>query len=327
LFRSFTLKYNLSISGNLRLASCNKKEEAGMYDVIIVGGGPAGLSAALLLGRCRRKVIVFDNGKPRNRWSKAMNGFISRDCISPKNFLDLARKDVLKYGVTILDKTIVTARRTKHNFKIEDEDGTVYESHKLLLANGLCDRVPVINGIDELYGISVHHCPYCDGWEQQNKILAAYGRDRSGIGLALSLKTWSDKVLLVTHGTQKLSSGDRALLKRNNIAVYTQDINCLKGKKGHLPEIIFEDGSSIACDALFFNTGSYQQTELGKQLGVNFTVKGVVKTGKVQQTNIEGLYVAGDAAKDMQLVIVAAAEGTKAGVAINMRLQKEFDRA
>ena len=297
-----------------------------MYDVIIVGGGPAGLSAAMFLARCRRKVIIFDNGRPRNQWSKSMNGFITRDCIDPKDFIKKARKDVLKYGVTMLDKTILKASRNKNKFKVVDEDGTEYESHKMLLATGLCDRVPVINGIDELYGISVHHCPYCDGWESRDKKLAAYGRDRDGIGLALSLKTWSDDVVLVTHGTKKLTAADKRLLTKNNIEIYTQDIHRLKGKNGHLHEIIFEDGTSIPCQALFFSTGSYQHSEIGKQLGANFTVKGVIKTGKVQQTNIEGFYVAGDAAKDMQLVIVAAAEGTKAAVAINIRLQKELDR-
>ncbi|MDX5346533.1 MAG: NAD(P)/FAD-dependent oxidoreductase [Hymenobacteraceae bacterium] len=294
-----------------------------LYDVIIVGGGPAGLSAAMLLGRCRRKVLLFDRGKQRNRWSDAMNGFITRDGIAPKEFLNITRNELTKYDITLLDKKVEDIGHDKNNFKVTDKEGNVYESRKLLLATGLRDKLPKIEGIEEFYGKSIHHCPYCDGWESQDKKLAAYGKNRDGIGLALSLKTWSPDVVLLTDGTNRLSKKDMAKLQLHNITVCTNAITRLEGEGGKLHRIIFSNSEVMERDAIFFSTGTEQQSHLPRQLGCEFTSKGVIRTKGLQHTNQKGLYVAGDAARDVQLVIVAAAEGTRAGVAINMELQEE----
>ncbi len=295
-----------------------------MYDVIIVGGGPAGTSAAMLLGRCLRHVLLFDSGKSRNRWSNSMNGFISRDGTNPVEFIQMARQELGKYKVEVKNKVVTNVRRVENYFEVEDQDEQCYLARKVLLATGLKDRVPEIPGIEEKYGKSVHHCPYCDGWESRNKALGAYGLGRDAVGLSLSLRTWSSDVTLYTNGTRKLRREDTALLERNEIKICTAPIERLAGEGSSLAEIILQGGRSLKCEALFFATGSEQQCSLAKTLGCDFTSKGVVKTYQHQQTNIPGLYVAGDAARDMQLVIVAAAEGTKAGVMINKELQEEF---
>ncbi|WP_202923656.1 NAD(P)/FAD-dependent oxidoreductase [Pontibacter fetidus] len=294
-----------------------------MYDVIIIGGGPAGLNAAMLLGRSRRKVIVFDNGKHRNRWAVHMNGFLGCDGMDPREFIRIGREEVEKYGVEIQYKVIVSATHTKGHFVVNDDEGTMYKAKKLLLATGLKDKLPEIDGIEAFYGKSVYHCQYCDGWESRGKALAVYGRNRDGIGQALAMKTWSSNVTLFTDGTNKISRLDMELLQRNDVKICTDKITGLEGTEGILEHIILANGEKRAHQAMFFSTGSSQQCDLGEQLGCEFTNKGVIKTRRQQKSNIPGLYVAGDAARDMQLVIVAAAEGAKAGVAINMELQRE----
>ncbi|MCC9135817.1 NAD(P)/FAD-dependent oxidoreductase [Pontibacter silvestris] len=294
-----------------------------MYDVIIIGGGPAGLNAAMLLGRSRRKVLVFDSGEPRNRWAKTMNGFLSSDGVNPQEFIQKGREELKKYGVEMLFKKVDSATYSKGQFVVDDEEGTVYHSRKLLLATGLKDNLPQLDGLEPLYGKSIHHCPYCDGWESRDKAIAVYGQERRGIGQALAMKTWSDSVTLFTDGTNSLNRADRELLQRNGVDICTTAIDRLEGEEGMLQHIVLKNGERREQQAMFFSLGTKQQSDLGEQLGCEFTSKGVIKTRRLQQSNIPGLYVAGDAARDMQLVIVAAAEGAKAGVSINMELQKE----
>lgn len=281
------------------------------------------MNAAMLLGRSRRKVVVFDTGEPRNRWSQSMNGFLSSDGMNPRDFIQKGRAELAKYKVELLDKKVASATYSKGQFVVNDADGAVYHARKLLLATGLKDKVPELEGIEPLYGKSVHHCQYCDGWESQDKAIAVYGKDRNGVGQSLAMKTWSDQVTLYTDGTKKLTQKDYELLQRNGVEVCTKAIARLEAEGSALQYIVLKDGERRAQQAMFFATTCNQQSDLGEQLGCEFTTRGVIKTRRQQKTNIPGLYVAGDADRDVQLVIVAAAEGAKAGVAINKELQQE----
>lgn len=293
-----------------------------LYDVIIIGGGPAGLSAALILGRCLRSVVVFDSGKPRNLKSKELHGFLSRDGMNPLELLRISKEQLQNYKVDFNPVEIVRAQSFETNFEVEDANGHKYYAKKLLIATGIIDEIPDLNGIDKLYGSSVFHCPYCDGYEVRFKPLAAYGQGKSGAGLALALTNWSDDVVLCTNG-KTLTDAEYEMLKLKDIPIVNNKIDRLEGDGGLLKRIVFVDGSYLERSALFFTTDQYQRSNIAAQLGCQFTNKGIIKAGKFQNSSVSGVYVAGDAARDMQLVMIAAADGAKAAVIINKALQKE----
>ncbi len=296
-----------------------------LYDVIIIGGGPAGLNAAVVLGRCRRKVVLFDTGKPRNHKSAGMHNYLTRDDILPRDFIHIAHDEIKKYHIEFYHTEILNAIKNEDgNFMIKDWKGNVYHSKKLLIATGLVDKLPNVEGFEDFYGKSIFHCPYCDGWEMRDKKIGVYARIKNGFDLALSLKTWSFHVTLFTDGKYYLKKNEKKILIEQHIPVITTPVQKLVGEDGMLRRIIFKNEKSQLCDAIFFANGFSQHCELIKELGCKMSTKNCsVITNKKQQTNISGLYVAGDAARDMHFVIVAAAEGAKAAVMINKELQKE----
>lgn len=294
-------------------------------DVVIVGGGPAGLSAALMLGRCRRSVLVCDTGQPRNRASHAMHGFLTRDGINPAEFLEIARAELAQYDtVELRHVEVVAAECTPDaHFDVTLAGGDRVRSRKLLIATGVSDNVPDIPGIAELYGRSVFHCPYCDGWEVRDQPIAIYGRGHRGEGLSLELTPWSRDLVLCTDGPSEIDADALARLERNGIAVREQRIACLEGTNGILERLVFEGGEALDRRAMFFTTGQSQQSELATSLGCEINEKGTVRTGKYEATHLHGLFVAGDASRAVQWVIVAASEGAEAAFAINTDLIKE----
>ena len=293
-----------------------------MFDVVVVGGGPAGLSAALMLGRCRRRVLVLDLGQPRNRHSHALHGYLSRDGIAPAAFIELGRAELPAYGVELRPIGVTGATLVDDHYRVSLGDGREEDARYLLIATGVIDDLPAIPGFDDCYGRSIFHCPYCDGWERRDRSLAAFGRGADVAGLALGLETWSRDIVVCTHGAP-LERRLRDRLGRNGIRIRTEPIARIEHDAGALTRVVFTSGEPLPRDALFFATGQHPQSGLAIALGCRLNRRGTVKTGTVCDTNVPRLYVAGDASRDAQFVVVAAAEGVKAAVAINKALQHE----
>ena len=294
-----------------------------IWDAVIVGGGPAGLSAALILGRCCRDVLLVDEGRQRNRVAGRMHGFLTRDGISPQEFLATARAQLRPYDrVRLIEDVVESAVCSGKEFAITMRSHEPSRSHTILLATGVVDHLPPIQGIEPLYGKSVHHCPYCDGWEWRQHRIAAYGSgDDKGGGLALLLRQWSNDVLLFTDGPADLSTTMQARLRQQNVFIHEARVVSLDGDGPRLKRVLLSDGNSVECNALFFNTGQHQRSLLASRLGCKFTDRGGVDAGDLDvATAIEGLFVAGDVTRDVQLVAIAAAEGVKAAFAINKLL-------
>jgi thioredoxin reductase len=291
-----------------------------MYDVVIVGGGPAGLSAALVLGRCRRRVLVCDAGSPRNARAQELHGYLSRDCIPPLDLLRAGRDELRPYGVELRDVRVSDIAAVPEGFAVTLPDGLV-NARAVLIASGVADTLPDIPGLDECYGVSAHHCPYCDGWEKREKAISVIGNGSGGTALALSLKTWSDRVSLCANGRARLWPVHRAQLAVHRIEVHEGRITSIEHERGQVRYLALAGGDRLSCDAIFFAGGQHPQSDLPKKLGCELTKHGLVKTDHLGQTCVPGLYVAGDASRDVQFAIVAAAEGAKAAVAINKALQ------
>lgn len=292
-----------------------------MFDVIIVGGGPAGLSAALMLGRCRRTVLLCDRGEPRNGRSSALHGYLTRDGIAPATLNELGRGELGKYGIELRPIGVTAVRRLADGFRVSLADGRHEIGRFVLIATGVIDDLPGISGFAECYGRSVFHCPYCDGWEWRDRPLAVFGRARHAASMALGLKTWTADLLVCSNGTP-ISRALRDRLGRNHIAFRTDRVVGLDHRDGVLTAVRFESHVAVPRDALFFTTAQHPQSDLAIRLGCSLTHRGTVKTGTLCDTNVPGVFVAGDASRDAQFVVVAAAEGVKAAVAINKALQR-----
>src|SRR6476646_1441796 len=196
-----------------------------------------------MLGRCRRRVLVCDTGEARNRWSDAVHGFLTRDGTPPATVLALAREQLRPYStVAIRTIRVVDAARDDEGFQVWCADGSIVRARKLLLATGVVDELPAVEGIESLYGRSVHHCPYCDGWEWRDQPIASHGRGDAGAALAVGLSRWSRDVLVCTDGPADLPEGTRQRLDALGFRLREERVLRVEGRDGTLERIVFASG-------------------------------------------------------------------------------------
>jgi thioredoxin reductase len=294
------------------------------YDVVIVGAGPAGLSAALVLGRCCRRVLLCDDDHPRNSVSRTVHGFLTRDGIAPQELRRLAREQLERYDTVEQRSCEVTdAAPRQGGFLVSFQDGSLAATRKLLLASGLVDLLPAIPGLRELWGRGVYPCPYCDGWEVRGRRLGVYGRGEEGLALCRAVTGWSADVRLFSDGPCELSADARASLAAHDVPIHEQPLLALEERDQTLGRVVLAAGDPVECDALFMATPQVQQSRLAETLGCTINRRGCVETGGYESTEVPGLYAAGDAANEIQLAIVAAAAGARAAFDINRALVRD----
>jgi thioredoxin reductase len=307
----------------------SRPREAARFDVVIAGAGPAGLSAALVLGRARRTVLICDTDEPRSWASTEMHAFLTRDGFSPDRFRALGRAELRRYPSVRFRRAEVThAKRAGRGFEVTVNGDETALCRKLLIATGLHDVLPPIEGIADYFGKTVFQCPYCDGWEMRDAPTAVYGRRRRGFELARAMTAWTSDIVLCSDGPSGLSGAQRAQLEANGIELIEDKIARLEGKRGRLSAIVFRGGRSLRRAALFFDLPTRGQSTLGETLGCELSRHGRIRCGNYEATSVPGAFVAGNVIDDVQLAIVAAAEGARAAFGINRSLTREdFDAA
>lgn len=299
-----------------------------MYDAIVVGGGSAGLSAALVLGRARRRVVVIDGGAPRNAPAEAAHGFFTRDGTPPLELLALGRAQLEQFATVEIRRGEATdSRIVAGGFEVTLADGARERARRLLLATGVRDELPEIPGLRELWGRGVYHCPYCHGWEVRDQRLAVYANGEMARHLAPLIRNWSADTVLLTDGPAELEAEDRERFAGLGIVVREERIARVERDGDQLRGVVFEGGESLARDGLFVRTRIRPHTSLAEQLGCALTgeghIPGLIAVDATQATNVPGVYAAGDVATMLQQVSTAVASGAMAAAMINHGLVAE----
>lgn len=297
-----------------------------MLECAIIGGGPAGLNAALVLGRAKRNVILFDNNQPRNAVTQESHGFITRDGVTPREFRNFAHQDIRKYpSVKIKELKIVKVTKESNSmFQLVTHEGEIYLSKKVIIAIGLKERLPNVKGIRDFYGKSIFNCPYCDGWELRDQPLVLISENNHATHMAKVLYQWSKDLIVCTNGKRIISDADVQLFNEKGIRIKQQQIAKLSGLDGKLEKVIFEDGTEIDRVGGFVTPDLEQPNNLAQALGCELSENGGIIIDSLGRTSVEGIYAAGDTtlAAPTQLVI-AASEGNRAAMGVNYDLTME----
>lgn len=292
-----------------------------MFDVIIVGGSSAGLSAALQLGRSMRQVLVFDDGKPCNRFSHASHGFLTRDGIQPAELMRLSCEQLTPYEtVQLKQATIIEIGPIEGGFEAKTAEGESYTSRKILLATGMKDTLPTIKNIEQFWGQSVFHCPYCDGWEVRNRPFVIYGSTEFMFHQVEIVQHWASKITLVADGSIVIPQEKRDLYARHGIDIIEKPVTSLEGENGQIQHLCFADGSEMACETMFIVPHTSQRTPFAAMLGCEQTEHQRLVVEVQGRTTVPGVYAAGDIATMGRSVAMAVAQGNMAGAAINADL-------
>ena len=295
------------------------------YDAVVVGAGTAGLSAALLLGRSRRRVLVLDGGEPRNAPAAGVHGFFTRDGVGPGELLEIGREQLAPYGgVEYRAERATGVSGSDGSFGVALEGGGTVRARKIVLATGVFDELPATPGFKELWGRGVYHCPYCHGWELRDRPLAVMVRGDGVAERAVLIRNWSRDLVALTDGS-RIGDGARARLDALGVRVREERISRLEGRgdgSEGLSRIVFEDGAPLEREGLFYGPPQRQRSGIAESLGCEVEAMGqdavFVKADPMTgETSVPGVYAAGDAGPPPQSVVVAAASGAGAAAFLN----------
>ena len=299
--------------------------ERNVYDVAIVGGGPAGLTAALWLARYLHSVVLIDSGDPRNWETRGINGFLGAQGIRSPDLRARGRADAAKFAAELVDDEVCKVQNTNgERFVLKLNGGRTIESRRLMLAIGIRDVWPDIPGLSDCYGETAHVCPDCDGYETRNCKTVVIGSGRKAVGMALSLTTWTEEIVICTNGERaNMEAKHLDKLKTLNIPVLTEPVNKISSKDGVLRCISLDGGMQLDCDRLYFAIGQYPADDLGAQLKCKRDELGLIEVDDHYHTSVMNVFAAGDIVGGPQLAIAAAADGAVASLAIHASLVPE----
>lgn len=297
-----------------------------VLDCVVIGGGPAGLSASLTLGRARRNIALFDDGTNRGRVTQASHGFLSQDGIKPHVLKENGLKELENYPSILYFHTTVTGilkDTGSEKFIVQTTNGQEFITEKILLASGIQEIFPIEN-VRNYYGKSLFSCPYCDGWEQRDKPLMVLAeKEEHALHMAKIVFNWSEDLIVLTNGVELSKEGVQELHK-HNIQIISEPIKNLIGDNGDLEKIEFISGEIISRSGGFVVPTYYRPNQFAEKLGCKIEEDGTITTDGVGRTTQKNIYVAGETRKNIPFsIMIAAADGNVAAISINTDLTME----
>jgi len=297
----------------------NREATSPIWDCIVVGAGPAGLNAALVLGRARWRVVVLDDGSPRNYATHEMHGVLGHDGLDPAELRARGRAELTGYGVQVVTLEVQDAEVRNGAVHVTCP-GRTELARTVLLATGMLDELPDIPGFADVWGTSAHTCPYCDGYEHRDERLAVLAAGDRGEHLAVLLRQWSADVVLLSNGPHHLTADQLARVQAVGVSVIELPVVGLDSDDGRLRCVRLGDGQTLDREALFFYVGWRLRSDVARTLGCELRADGSIAVDPNQATTVDRVYAAGNCSEPRALVPAAAGSGTTAAVAINARL-------
>ncbi|MEJ8819467.1 NAD(P)/FAD-dependent oxidoreductase [Lacibacter sp. H407] len=294
------------------------------FDVIIIGGSYAGLSAGMALGRSLRKTLIIDSGKPCNIQTPHSHNFLTQDGKTPKEISTIAKQEVVQYKtIKFFNGLAISGRKTENGFEIETENGNIFKAKKLVFATGVKDIMPNINGFSECWGISVIHCPYCHGYEYSHNKTGILANGDLAFELGKLINNWTNDLTIFTNGKSTLKDEQIEKLTKHNIKINETEIDYFNHYKGYLESIVFKNGKTQNLKALYSRPSFEQHCNIPQQLNCEITEQHYIKIDPFQKTTIPGIYACGDNTSMLRAVSYAVAMGGIAGGMVNTELIEE----
>jgi thioredoxin reductase len=291
------------------------------YDVIVVGGSYAGLSAAMALGRALRNTLVIDSGKPCNQQTPHSHNFITHDGQTPAQIASMARQQVTLYPtVEFVDGLVTHGKKLEEGFEVKLDNGKVFKGKRLLFTTGMKDVMPAIPGFSECWGISVLHCPYCHGYEVRNQPTAILANGEMAFELVRLIHHWTKDLVLATNGPSGLTPTQEQKIKSKGIQIIETEVDQIKQENGYVKRILLHDGKHIMVSAIYARPAMVQHCAVPLDLGCETTAQNLLTIDMFHRTSVSGVYAAGDNATMMRSVSLAVASGNFAGASINKDL-------
>lgn len=300
-------------------------EDRSRFDVVIVGGGPAGLNASLVLGRARKHVLVIDDQKPRNWVTHETHGFLTRDGVSPREFRRIAKEEIAAYpSVQFASDTVLEITGQDGEFVVRTVEGKQYDAKKVLFAVGKRDLPLDITGLSDVYGKSAFVCPYCDGWELRNRELVIITSANHALHMAKLISGWTSRFTLCIQGDNRLEAEEKQELSRHGVKVYEALVQSIRSEEGMVSSVELSDGTIIPCTGIFFQPKLQAGSDLPKVLGCEVTETGTIVVDAQGKTSVPGVFSAGDASSELYQAITAASLGALTAVSVNHELNVEL---